>query len=113
MKYSELVGKNYFVLRESFSRELVYYVDYYVSEKKLQSAKVLANYGIHFKLKEGLHYGQFVLVGIWIKKSDHDKLEKAMEELERIAPLFTQGYKEARIRILDEIVVLKATIETN
>ena len=107
MKFSEAYGKNYFVLKSSFFRELVYYVDYYGAGEILQSSKIFARDGIDFRLKEGFKYEPFVLIGIWTKKSDHGKLEEAMEELERIAPLFIKGYEEARIKILDDIVVLK------
>ena len=107
MKFSETYGKNYFIFKSSLFRELVYYVDYYGAEKILQSSKVFVKHGIDFKFKEGLDFDPFMLIGIWIKKSDHDKLEEAMEELERIAPLFVKGYEEAKIKILDDIVVIQ------
>ena len=111
MKFSEAFGKNFFEMQTRIpGRKLMYYVDYQANGVS-RAAVLFKNKGIkrwnrHNKVI--VFGGIFALVGIYIKSSDVQKFEDCMSELENTGPFFCKGYKEARIKILDEIVVLES-----
>lgn len=110
MKYSEAFGKNYFEMPCNIpGRVLMYYVDYQARGKS-RAAAIFKQKGLKKWNKDNdimLFDKTFALIGVYIKSSDVPKFEECMTELENTAPFFCKGYKEARIRILDDIVVLK------
>lgn len=110
MKYSEVVGKNYFEMPcNRPGRALMYYVDYQAHGKS-RAAAIFKQKGLKKWNKDNdiVVFGNtFALIGAYIKQSDMQKFEECMQELENTAPFFCKGYKEARIAILDDIVVLK------
>ncbi len=107
MKYSEAVGVNYFDFSIPMTmRKLVYYVDY-VANGKSRGEALLHKFKIPFSGKEVIPVGQFFLVGVYIKRRDFERFTECMKELETSAPIFVNGYKEARIDILDQLVVMK------
>ena len=111
MKFSEAVGKNFFGMSSHIpGRTLVYYLDYQANGKSRATA-LLEKKGIKKWRKEIIPFGKFALIGVYIKSSDAQKFEECMDELESTAPFFCSGYKEARIQILDNIVVMKKTSE--
>jgi hypothetical protein len=110
MKYSEVVGKNFFEMPSRIpGRKLMYYLDYQAHGKS-RAADLFKKKGLKRWPKDKdiiLFNKTFALIGVYIKSSDVQKFEECMEELERTAPFFCKGYKEARTKILDDIVVLK------
>lgn len=110
MKYSEVVGKNFFEMPSCIpGRTLMYYLDYQAHGKS-RAAALFKKKGLKKWNKDNdiiVFDKTFALIGAYIKNSDVQKFEDCMSELENTAPFFCKGYKEARIRILDDIVVLK------
>lgn len=113
VKFSEVVNKNFFEMDSVLpDRTLMYYLDYQANGKS-RAATLLKKKGIKkvpkafdiltFKIGSET----FALIGVYIKNSDVHAFEECMEELERTAPFFCKGYKEARIKILDDIVVMR------
>lgn len=112
MKYSEVVGKNFFEMPSSIpGKALMYYLDYHANGKS-RAAYLLKKKGIK-KLPKDLdvivYDNKFALIGAYIKLSDMQKFEECMQELERTAPFFCKGYKDARIKILDDIVIMESS----
>lgn len=110
-KYSEVFGPNYFEMPARIpGRKLMYYVDYQVHGKS-RAAELFKMKGLKKWNKDRdviVFNDTFAFIGVYIKNSDVQKFEDCMRELEQTAPFFCKGYKEARIRILDDIVVLEA-----
>ena len=109
MKYSEVCDYNYFIMPCShpFSK-LVYFVDYTSLDGVSHASKLISQKKLHVKVKESMILEpRFFLTGVYVKNSEWSKFEEVMKLLEKQAPLFVQNYKEKRIQILDQIVVLQ------
>ena len=112
MKYSELVGKNFFEMPcASKARRLVYFVDHKANGKS-RASQLFSKHNFWYRDKDRnviVFDKEYALRGIYIKRSDSEfqKFENIMEELERTSALFCPKYKEHRISILDEIVAFK------
>ena len=105
--------KNFFELSSAIpGRRLVYYLDYKANGRS--RAKVLLEQ--HHVRKwnknwKALVFGNtFALIGAYIKDSDMEAFEECMKILEDTAPFFCNGYKEARINILDSIVAVEEDV---
>ena len=111
MKFSEAVGKNFFEMPCIIpGKTLVYYLDY-LANGTSRANTIFKKKGLKKWNKNNsiiVFDKTFALIGAYIKYSDAEKFEECMTELENTAPLFCKGYKEARIRILDDIVCMKA-----
>lgn len=114
MKYSEAVGKNYFEMPSKIPGvKLMYYVDYSDANGVSRSKTIFAKHGLRvaFKFYECFNFPfegeDFALVGGYIRASHAEKFEECMDELERSSSLYCVHYTEARIHILDEVVVMK------
>lgn len=109
MKYSEVCDCNYFIMPCShpFSK-LVFFVDYTSADGVSHASKLIAQKKLHVKAKESIILdSRFFLTGVYVRNSEWSKFEEVMKLLENQAPLFVQNYREKRIQILDQIVVLQ------
>lgn len=107
MKYSEVIGKNYFEMPCFFpGRKLVYFLDF-INNETSQAGRLLVNQEVKFRVKEALQFDNFYLVGAYIKSADMQIFDECMQKLENTAPLFCSGYTEARIKVLDDIVCIE------
>ena len=109
MKYSEVCDANFFVMPSyrPFSK-LVYFVDYTTGNGVSHASKLIARKKLHVKVKESMILdSRFFLTGVIVKDREWSKFEEVMKLLENQAPLFVQNYREKRIQILDQIVVLQ------
>ena len=108
-KYSEVCDANYFVMpcNRPFTK-LVYFVDYTSADGVSQGSKLIAQKKLHVKVKGSMILeSRFFLTGVYVKDREWSKFEKVMRLLEEQAPLFVQNYREKRIQILDQIVILQ------
>lgn len=109
MKYSEVCDANYFVMPSNrpFSK-LVYFVDYTSADGVSHASKLIAQKNLHVKVKESMILdSRFFLTGVYVRNSEWSNFEEVMKLLENQAPLFVQNYREKRIQILNQIVVLQ------
>lgn len=109
MKYSEACDYNFFIMPclHPFSK-LAYFVDYTSADGVSHASKLIAQNKLHVKVKETMIFdSRFFLTGVYVRNSEWSKFEEIMKLLENQAPLFVKNYKEKRIQILDQIVVLK------
>ena len=108
-KYSEACDLNFFIMpaNRPFTK-LVYFVDYTTSDGVSRASRLIVQNKLHVKVKETVQFESgFFLTGVFVQEKEMSAFAEVMKLLEQQAPFFVQNYREKRIKILDQIVVLQ------